>query len=466
MLLLFRHSLSRLRKSIPFLGRLAVALLLFFVLYLTYERSRRNILPKNHSPFQSSAKPIDPQHLKAYHRLNPVVDGWGEDGQPVTLEGAEKEEADKQFSRAAFNVYVSDRLSPNRSLPEVRPDECSAVQYKPYRRLGQASIVIIYTNEIWSALVRTIWSVVARSPPELLREIILVDDFSSDESLGAPLDQYIADYFGGEDGLVRVIRLPKREGLIRARLIGKRVRNGMSQALFTISSSSSSFSGAKAARGDVIIFLDSHIEATVGWLEPLLATIAADRSAVVCPVIDIISDRTLEYIGGNRYYFQVGGFIWSGHFTWIDIEEERLRREPTKVVRSPTMAGGLFAINREYFYEIGAYDEEMEIWGGENLELSFRVWGCGGSLYIHPCSHVGQYFLGIVYIWFDLLISTFPFLFLFPPTRPHRRPHLPRLPPVLLPGEGLSRREHPPHGARLDGRLLPVLLHAPRRPSK
>lgn len=37
------------------------------------------------------------------------------------------------------------------------------------------------------------------------------------------------------------------------------------------------------------------------------------------------------------------------------------------------MAGGLFSISRGYFYEIGAYDEQMKIWGGENLEMSFRV---------------------------------------------------------------------------------------------
>lgn len=41
--------------------------------------------------------------------------------------------------------------------------------------------------------------------------------------------------------------------------------------------------------------------------------------------------------------------------------------------RTPTFAGGLFSISKAYFEEIGTYDDKMEIWGGENVEMSFRV---------------------------------------------------------------------------------------------
>lgn len=74
------------------------------------------------------------------------------------------------------------------------------------------------------------------------------------------------------------------------------------------------------------------------------------------------------------------------------VELTKRNSDMTKPFASPAMAGGLFSIDREYFYDLGAYDDKMKIWGGDNLEMSFRIWQCGGRIEIAPCSHVGHLF--------------------------------------------------------------------------
>ncbi|KAB1276354.1 Inactive polypeptide N-acetylgalactosaminyltransferase-like protein 5 [Camelus dromedarius] len=141
--------------------------------------------------------------------------------------------------------------------------------------------------------------------------------------------------------------------------------------------------------GDVLVFLDSHCEVNKAWLEPLLHAIDKDPKVVVCPLIDVIDDMTLEYKPSPVVR---GAFNWHLQFKWDLIFSYELNgpEGPTRPIRSPAMAGGIFAINRHYFYELGQYDKGMNLWGGENMEISLRIWMCGGQLLIIPCSRVGH----------------------------------------------------------------------------
>lgn len=73
---------------------------------------------------------------------------------------------------------------------------------------------------------------------------------SSTDFLGEKLVNYVKQL----SVPVHVERMGERSGLIRARL-----------------------RGASVAKGEVLTFLDAHIECTEGWLEPLLTRIKDDR---------------------------------------------------------------------------------------------------------------------------------------------------------------------------------------------
>lgn len=293
----------------------------------------------------------------------------GELGKAVTinknqLTAEQKKVYDQGFLDNAFNQYASDLISIHRTLPTGIDEECRTEKYSD--NLPDTSVIICFHNEAWSVLLRTVHSVLERTPAALLNEIILVDDFSDKEHTKQPLDDYVAQY-----PKVKVLRLDKREGLIRARL-----------------------RGAAVAKGAVLTYLDSHCECMEGWIEPLLDRIKRDPQTVVCPVIDVIDDNTFEYHYSKAYFTNVGGFDWSLQFNWHAIPERdrKNRKRAIDPVPSPTMAGGLFSIDRAYFEKLGTYDPGFDIWGGENLELSFKIWMCGGRLEIVPCSHVGHIF--------------------------------------------------------------------------
>ena len=312
----------------------------------------------------------DAEYEEYEPQVRPPVDpnAPGEMGKPVVIskpDGDTKKLIDAGWKENAYNTYVSDLISLHRSLPDQRDAWCKEDHRNlPISKLPSTSVIVCFHNEGWSALLRTVHSIIDRSPPRLLKQIVLVDDASTQEHLQGQLEQYISHY-----PKIKLVRSQERVGLIRARLLG-----------------------ARHAVGEVLTYLDSHCECAEGWLEPLLDRIARNSTNVVCPVIDIINDDTLAFQKSS--YLAVGGFDWNLVFNWHGVpqHEKDRRSHQAEPVHSPTMAGGLFAIDRDFFERLGGYDPGFDIWGGENLELSFKTWMCGGTLEIVPCSHVGHIF--------------------------------------------------------------------------
>lgn len=205
------------------------------------------------------------------------------------------------FREHAFNTLVSNRIGLYRLLPDTRHPLC---KNQTYSTSGlDASVIVCFYNEHLITLLRTVYSVLERTAEAMLKEIILIDDYSGSEYLPLkvhstflPLVHFLVDKI--EEMLdnhrlkanklfltkVRYYRLPERSGLIRARLYG-----------------------AARASGSVLFFIDSHCEVNTGWLPPLLNRIEINRNTIVCPIIDLIDSDTFAYSSSPLVK---GGFNW------------------------------------------------------------------------------------------------------------------------------------------------------------
>jgi polypeptide N-acetylgalactosaminyltransferase len=140
--------------------------------------------------------------------------GPGEKGAPVNeVEPNEKELNQRLFDENGYYGLVSDKISVNRSIEDLRHPICKKLRY--FKELPSVSIIIPFYNDHLSVLMRTVHSVLNRSPEKLLHEVILINDRSTKEFLYEPLRTYISENF--PSGKVKLFELPKRSGLIWAR---------------------------------------------------------------------------------------------------------------------------------------------------------------------------------------------------------------------------------------------------------
>eukprot|EP00039_Didymoeca_costata_P013661 m.211469 g.211469 ORF g.211469 m.211469 type:complete len:578 (+) comp15838_c0_seq18:205-1938(+) len=277
-------------------------------------------------------------------------------------------------------ILTPDKAPLGRNVSDHREAECKNAMYNLNSLPSASVVIVILPKEKPIPVLRTIHSVLARTPPAILAEILLLTDSDRDARHWCD-DPEIAVKDNSGESLVmfflakgyirslpktRVIRPPgKRKGLLGCRSYA-----------------------VQQAMGESLTFIDSHVEVEDGWLEPMLDILRVNTHSISFPRLD-----WEDYDTWNIHKGGIGctlGFLWSplSEHTIPDRADARRQNQVTDPIASPALFGAVFSVHKKGFLELGGFDEEFGYGGSDNLELAFRTWMCGGRVMCAPCSRV------------------------------------------------------------------------------
>jgi GT2 family glycosyltransferase len=207
---------------------------------------------------------------------------------------------------------------------------------------ARVSIVIITRNE--GDELRTTVENVIQTVPASDREIIVADDGSEDGSTGF-LDH------------CPEVRLVRTNGLGVAR-----ARNH----------------GGSCATGDVIVFSDAHMRLPSNWHLPLLEALERPEVGAVAPGVYSTTEPTRRGFGLK--------------LARPDLHPQWLPKSGTTPQPVAVLPGCLLAMRRETFLKTGGFDAGMRRLGGNDAEISCRLWLLGYEQLVVPAVEVGHLF--------------------------------------------------------------------------
>lgn len=306
------------------------------------------------------------ENIVEHRRYGPGEHGEAVDtfGINLTLPGLEK-----RNKLHGFNTFVSDMISLHRKLPDMRPSECKTKVYP--KDLPPISVVIIFRDEWWSILLRTVYSVLEMSPSNLIHEVILVDDGSTDIDLVTRVRIHVENL-----DKVRLVQNEKPLGLMMARQ-----------------------TGINAVTSEMFAVMDGHMEVGPGWLEPLIYRLVQKPKALVCSHMGGVNQQSFEFVIDNnrpedKRFDTVFPFFdhvnLDQMFAEYSPEFRQKRNHSVEPIPSGTIQGMMMVMRKDFFQELGGFDPGMRVWGSEQMEVSAKVWMCGGAVETIPCSKVGH----------------------------------------------------------------------------
>jgi len=260
-----------------------------------------------------------------------------------------------------FEVEVKEDPPQPTGIRLVEPELVrQAIEDLPWdKKHNKVSIIIPARNEDLTYLQKTIDCVLRNTHISAIEEIILVDD-ASDKPIkkGVKINDGISFEDQKTADVMQIIRNPTRTGVVKSKL-----------------------RASKTARGVVLVFLDAHVCPQPHWLAQLLRKINKNTRTIAIMREFPLDEKTWTVntnVPADKNVKQI--FDWQMKPHWFDDGNDDV----------PLMNGGMFAVTKDWWNELGMYDSNFEQYGSENYELSFRTWLCGGEIQVARDSIIGH----------------------------------------------------------------------------
>lgn len=157
----------------------------------------------------------------------------------------------------------------------------------------------------------------------------------------------------------KLLFVEKRMGLIAARYIG-----------------------GNNAKGAYMAFIDAHVFVGVNWLKTPKRLLQENHKTIV---------NFINFSLNTTSYRPFPTWKGIGSSATVKMDMRQTWGGGSKQDDYSPITMGMFAISKEWWNQ-GAMDPDLKTWGGENVEISFRTWLCGGRIVVAKDSFVAHGF--------------------------------------------------------------------------
>lgn len=188
---------------------------------------------------------------------------------------------------------------------------------------------------------------------------------------------YVADNYSGDDSIayverafpsVKIIRNPANEGFAK----------GYNLAL-------------KHVDATYYVLLNSDVEVTPGWLQPLIKLMDGQPDVAACQpkILDYKQRHTFEYAGAAGGFIDRYGYPFCRGRVFNDIEQDQGQHD--QAIETFWATGACMMVRASAFQKAGAFDDDYFA-HMEEIDVCWRMKNLGYRIYVEPASavyHVG-----------------------------------------------------------------------------